>query len=85
MFELGFGAQIIIWVVVGGLGTLIGPFLGAMLLGFAAVELGTQQTIDPNVILGAILLVFVLIVPQGVIPAIRAALARRPSAEVERV
>jgi branched-chain amino acid transport system permease protein len=85
VFELGFGAQIIIWVVVGGLGTLIGPILGAMLLGFAAVELGTQQTIDPNVILGAILLVFVLIVPQGVIPAIRAALARRPSAEVERV
>ncbi|MBM3481712.1 MAG: branched-chain amino acid ABC transporter permease [Alphaproteobacteria bacterium] len=75
VFELGFGAQIIIWVVVGGLGTLIGPILGAMLLGFAAVELGTQQTIDPNVILGAILLVFVLIVPQGVVPSVRTVMA----------
>lgn len=85
VFELGFGAQIIIWVVVGGLGTLIGPILGAVLLGFAAVELGTQQTIDPNVILGAILLVFVLIVPQGVVPAIRAVLARRLPIEGEKV
>lgn len=84
VFELGFGAQIIIWVVVGGLGTLIGPILGAILLGFATIELGTQQTIDPSLILGGILLVFVLAVPQGVIPAIRAAIARRLPVETDR-
>lgn len=76
VFDLGFSAQIIIWVVVGGLGTLVGPILGAMVLGFAAVELGTQQTVDTNLILGAILLVFVLGVPQGVVPALRRALGR---------
>ncbi len=76
VFDLGFSAQIIIWVVVGGLGTLVGPILGALVLGFAAVELGTQQTIDTNLILGAILLVFVLVVPQGVVPAFRRVLRR---------
>lgn len=76
VFDLGFSAQIIIWVVVGGLGTLVGPILGAMVLGFAAVELGTQQTIDTNLILGAILLVFVLGVPQGVVPSISRVLHR---------
>jgi branched-chain amino acid transport system permease protein len=76
VFDLGFSAQIIIWVVVGGLGTLVGPILGALVLGFAAIELGTQQRIDTNLILGAILLVFVLGVPEGVVPAFRR-LARR--------
>lgn len=76
VFDLGFSAQIIIWVVVGGLGTLVGPILGAMVLGFAAVELGTQQTVDTNLVLGAVLLVFVLGVPQGVVPALRRVLNR---------
>ena len=82
VFDLGFSAQIIIWVVVGGLGTLVGPILGALALGFAAIELGTQQTIDTNLILGAILLVFVLGVPEGVVPALRRlgrGLARDPA------
>jgi len=71
VFELAFSAQIIIWVVVGGLGTLIGPVLGAVGLGYLAIELGTQQAVDVNLILGAILLVFVLAVPQGIIPRIQ--------------
>lgn len=71
VFDLGFSAQIIIWVVVGGLGTLVGPIVGAMALGFAAVELGTQQTVDTNLVLGAVLLVFVLGVPAGVVPSLK--------------
>ena len=65
VFDLGFSAQIIIWVVVGGLGTLVGPLVGAMILGFATIELGTQQTVDVNLILGVILVLFVLAVPEG--------------------
>lgn len=69
VFSLGTSAQIIIWVVVGGLGTLIGPVLAAIVLGFVTVELGTQQSFDVNMILGAILTLFVLVVPQGIIPS----------------
>jgi len=71
VFNLGTSAEIIIWVIVGGLGTLVGPIVGAIALGFLAVELGTQQRFDVNLILGAILVVFVLVVPQGIVPMTR--------------
>ncbi len=76
VFSLQMSAQIIIWVIVGGLGTLVGPILGAMVLGYAAIELGTQQSFDVNLILGVILIVFVLLVPKGIVPQIQDALVR---------
>ena len=71
VFELGMSAQIIIWVVIGGLSTLIGPIIGAFALGILALELGTQQSIDVNLILGAILVVMVLFIPKGIIPSLK--------------
>jgi ABC-type branched-subunit amino acid transport system permease subunit len=71
VFNLGTSAEIIIWVIVGGLGTLMGPILGAIALGFLTVELGTQQWFDVNLLLGAILVLFVLAVPQGIVPVTR--------------
>ncbi|HKY95351.1 MAG TPA: branched-chain amino acid ABC transporter permease [Kiloniellales bacterium] len=71
VFDLGTSAQIIIWVVVGGLGTLVGPILGAIALSWLTLELGTQQDFDVNLILGAIFALFVLVVPQGLIPSLR--------------
>ncbi len=76
VFDLGFSAQIIIWVVVGGLGTLVGPLVGAMALGFVTIELGTQQAVDVNLILGVILVLFVLAVPEGVVSQVRALYVR---------
>lgn len=72
VFDLGTSAQIIIWVVVGGLGTLVGPIIGALALSWLTLELGTQQDFDVNLILGAIFALFVLVVPQGVIPSLLA-------------
>jgi branched-chain amino acid transport system permease protein len=75
VFELAFSAQILIWVVVGGLGTLIGPVLGAIALGYISIELGARSiadvNLDVNLVLGAILLIFVLAVPQGLQPTAR--------------
>ncbi|MBX3567860.1 MAG: branched-chain amino acid ABC transporter permease [Rhizobiaceae bacterium] len=71
VFGLGFSAQPIIWVMIGGLGTLIGPILGAFILSTLSLELGTQKTIDINLILGLVFTVFVLLVPQGIIPTLR--------------
>ncbi len=72
LFGLASTAQIIIWVVVGGLGTLIGPVIGAVLLQYLTTELGAQASINPSLVLGAILIVFVLFVPQGIVPSIGA-------------
>ena len=63
-------AQIIIWIMVGGTGTLLGPVLGAMALSWLTVQIGTQQLVNANVVLGAVLLVFVLLVPGGIAPMV---------------
>lgn len=84
VFDLGTSAQIIIWVVVGGLGTLVGPILGALVLSWLTLELGTQQSFDVNLILGAIFALFVLVVPQGVVPTVQNLWARWRSRGVAR-
>ena len=68
-------AQIIIWLMVGGPGTLLGPILGAMAISWLTLEIGTQATVNANVVLGAVLLVFVLLVPKGLLPMLTGRLA----------
>ncbi len=71
IFALGLSAQIIIWVIIGGRGTLIGPIIGCLLLQWLVTEIGAQQAFDANFALGAILIVFVLLVPKGIAPTLR--------------
>jgi urea ABC transporter permease protein UrtC len=61
-------AQIIIWVMVGGVGTLIGPVLGAVAFSWLTAAVGTQQLLDANLLFGGIFLVFVMFVPRGILP-----------------
>ncbi len=72
VFSLGQSAEVIIWVIVGGLGTLVGPMLGAVALGSLKVALGSQTTIDNSLVLGAILILVVLLIPRGFAPAVTA-------------
>ncbi|HUC50062.1 MAG TPA: branched-chain amino acid ABC transporter permease [Xanthobacteraceae bacterium] len=67
-FSVVQSAQIIIWLMVGGAGTLVGPVIGAIAISWLTVEIGTQQVVNANMVLGAVLLVFVLLVPKGVVP-----------------
>lgn len=70
IFGLAQSAQIIIWVIVGGLGTLFGPIVGCVLIQWITTQIGTQQTFNSNLVLGAILVLFVLLVPKGLVPTI---------------
>jgi len=70
VFSVVQSAQIIIWLMVGGAGTLLGPVLGAMAMSWLTLKIGTQQTVNANVVLGAVLLVFVLLVPRGLAPMV---------------
>ncbi len=70
IFGLATSAQTIIWVMIGGLGTLIGPVLGAVAIQYLVTSIGTQQVLDANLVLGIILLVFVLLMPAGVVPTV---------------
>jgi ABC-type branched-subunit amino acid transport system permease subunit len=70
VFSLHNAALTIIWVIVGGRGTLIGPVLGAFGLFYLTSYLGTQGVLNNNLVLGIILIVFVLLVPRGIVPTL---------------
>lgn len=74
LFSLGQSAEIIVWVIVGGLGTLAGPIAGAVLLGCAKTLLGSQALVNNQVVFGSILLGAVLL-PQGAVPAVQRGMA----------
>jgi branched-chain amino acid transport system permease protein len=70
VFSLGQSAEVIIWTIVGGLGTLAGPIAGAIVLGYLKLLLGQQTLIDNSLVLGAILVLVVLLLPSGLLPAL---------------
>ena len=70
VFNLYNAALTIIWVIVGGRGTLIGPILAAFGLFYLTSALGMQTTLNNNIVLGGILIIFVLGVPKGVVPTV---------------
>jgi branched-chain amino acid transport system permease protein len=80
VFGLSQSAQIIIWVIVGGRGTLIGPIVGCIGIQWLSAALGANQPSGSGgwaallgnvpLILGIILIAFVLLVPKGLVPTI---------------
>jgi ABC-type branched-subunit amino acid transport system permease subunit len=68
VFSILFSAQLIIWIMVGGLGTLIGAVIGAVAIQWLTTWLGTSKLVDPNIFLGAVFITFVLLVPNGIQP-----------------
>jgi ABC-type branched-subunit amino acid transport system permease subunit len=75
VFALTMSAQAIIFVLVGGLGTLVGPILGAVLIQWLIDTVGEQQVVDPSLGIGIVLILFVLFVPQGIAPVGRRVLS----------
>jgi hypothetical protein len=48
---------------------LIGPIVGCVAIQWLTTQIGTQQTFNSNLVLGAILVGFVLLVPRGIVPS----------------
>jgi urea transport system permease protein len=70
VFALGAAAEAIIWTIVGGVGTLVGPIFGAIVLGWVKLLLGQQTTINNFLVFGLILILVVLFIPRGVMPVV---------------
>ena len=70
VYNLYNAALAIIWVIIGGRGTLIGPILGALVLFYLTSFLGRQAVVNINFFLGLVLIIFVLVVPKGIVPSL---------------
>ena len=65
--DIGLSIEMVIWVAVGGRGTLIGAFIGAILVNFAKSILSEQF---PEIWLffqGAMFLIVVMVLPDGLV------------------
>jgi len=80
LFSLGLSAEVIIWVIVGGSGTLIGPIVGAFVLSYFKFLLGLKfikqlfgrdNPLEATLVMGVILILFILFLPRGVVPTIQ--------------
>jgi branched-chain amino acid transport system permease protein len=69
-FDPLFDLAIVLMAFFGGLGTVAGPVLGALVLEPVQLYLGLRLTNDylSEILLGALLLVIILFMPRGVLP-----------------
>jgi branched-chain amino acid transport system permease protein len=61
----------------GGMGTILGPVIGAASLTVLSEALGTRFVEYYLIMVGAIIVVVILIMPQGIIGTIKAKLGLR--------
>ncbi|RJF96805.1 branched-chain amino acid ABC transporter permease [Noviherbaspirillum cavernae] len=67
VFSLTQSALVIIWVLVGGVGTLLGPIIGCFFVQWLTSYIGGLDIVNPNLLLGAVLIGFVLLLPKGLV------------------
>jgi urea transport system permease protein len=70
----------VIWVAVGGRGTLIGPIIGALVVNFGKTYFTGALPEVWLFALGAIFVAVTLFLPKGIVGTVGSLLARRPKA-----
>ncbi|KQX26563.1 branched-chain amino acid ABC transporter substrate-binding protein [Variovorax sp. Root434] len=62
------GTELIIWVALGGRGTLWGPLIGAVLINVATAYLSSSMPFAWQLILGVAFVLVIVLLPQGLVP-----------------
>ncbi|WP_299535662.1 ATP-binding cassette domain-containing protein [uncultured Herbaspirillum sp.] len=62
------GTEFIIWVALGGRGSLWGPLAGAVLINVATAYLSSSMPFAWQLILGTAFIVVIVLLPQGLVP-----------------
>jgi branched-chain amino acid transport system permease protein len=71
-----FGTELVMWVALGGRGTLVGPVVGAVAIDLTSAYLSGNLPFVWKLIVGAIFVLVIVMLPQGLLPVLAAA-ARR--------
>lgn len=76
VMNLGSAANVVIWVIVGGKSTLIGPIIGTAATEYMTGWLGKQDWVGQvTLFLGPVLIIFVMVFKEGILPTIGMGLA----------
>ncbi|TJZ90171.1 branched-chain amino acid ABC transporter ATP-binding protein/permease [Paracoccus gahaiensis] len=82
MFSLVFSIQIAMFALIGGIGTVTGPLLGAVLLvpitEWARASLGSSALGLHGFVYGMVLIMFVLFMPNGIMSVIKRFITPKP-------
>ena len=65
-----FGTELVIWVALGGRGTLLGPAIAAVLIDFTSAYLSGTLPFIWQLIVGLVFIVVIVLAPQGLGPAL---------------
>jgi len=77
-----FGTELIIWVALGGRGTIWGPVIGTILINIAASYLSGSMPFFWQLILGVAFIAVILLLPRGLVPVLLKPLSRRAVSDV---
>jgi ABC-type branched-subunit amino acid transport system permease subunit len=75
--------QVLVYILLGGRGTLLGPVLGVLVLEVGGQRVQESLPSEWPIIVGSLLLLVILFLPRGLMD-LRARLRRRPAAGRER-
>lgn len=73
LFDVDITVLMIVMVIIGGSGTILGPIIGAVALQFLSEWLRENFTDIHTFVLGAIIILVVILMPQGVVNYVREA------------
>jgi branched-chain amino acid transport system permease protein len=83
LFRIDFSLNMIVYVLIGGIGTLLGPVIGAAIMMFVTQILLSRFLEVHLLITGAIVVAIVLLMPKGILGVLAEDLPwrrRRPAA-----
>jgi branched-chain amino acid transport system permease protein len=69
LFGVALSTQVLIYILLGGRGTLIGPVLGVLVLEVGGQRVQQSLPTDWPIIIGAVLLAVILFLPRGLVDA----------------
>ena len=78
-----FGTELVIWVALGGRGTLIGPVIGTLLIDVSTAYLSGDLPFIWKLIIGLAFVVVIVALPQGIAPLVKSLFRFGPRARGE--
>lgn len=77
------GTELIIWVALGGRGTLWGPLIGAILINVATAYLSSSMPFVWQLILGGAFVLVIVLLPAGLVPVLLAPLGLKAAGRTQ--